>query len=86
MASSFEREREMKMSCSQAGIQADRLPERGDRRGEVTVVGHEHADRVVGHGVCRVQRDRRTESGECCCGVPARHERRAAFAMLRRGP
>ena len=38
MASSFEREREMKMSCSQAGIQADRLPERGDRRGEVTVV------------------------------------------------
>ena len=74
MASSFEREREMKMSCSQAGIQADRLPERGDRSGKVTAVGYEHANRVVGHGVCRVQRNRRTESGECCCGVAAGHE------------
>ena len=85
MAGSFERKPEVKMGCSQTGIQTDRLPERGDCSWKVTVVGDEYANRVMGHGVRRVQRNCRTEGDECRGGVAAGHERGAALAMLRSG-
>jgi len=74
VSSSFERQGEVKMSCSQPWVQSDRLPEPGDGSRKVTAVGDEDANRIVGHRIPRVQRNRFTESGERCRGVAAGHQ------------
>jgi sugar/nucleoside kinase (ribokinase family) len=71
------------MCGGEAAIQADGLTERGNRGGKVTAVGDDHTDRVVRHGVCRIQCNRRAKGGQRRRGVAGGQERGAALPVLR---